>query len=326
MAKTKTFKQEVQKALSHRQGYGRSKHEDKKADKAYIKSLGDRKLDRAELREKYYFHDRSTYEATVNRAVDVLKHVKDIEGRRIPFSEVTKEHLEKYIDHEKERALKGEISPRTLAKERSQVSKAFNVDLTHVEILPCTAESQKGRGSDRHWNPENHKEQMDFYRMTGARKGEYHNLSKQEKIAYSQKLGVEIPTDMHGRASNLIPHYTSTGAVDRIVVIHAKHGKTNFIQIHPDNQEKLGEIFRSGKYQEYFNPSDHCNVHACRREYAQQMYEYYKRDLNTLTEKELYRCRDGSHRVYDREAVSKVAESLGHAKGDLFDTIHNYLR
>ena len=75
------------------------------------------------------------------------------------------------------------------------------------------------------------------------------------------------------------------------------------------------------------NPSDHANVHACRRQYAQDFYARIMRPLDSLSPEEKYYCRGkDAGRVYDRAAVARVAQSLGHAPGDIFDTVHNYLR
>ena len=54
-------------------------------------------------------------------------------------------------------------------------------------------------------------------------------------------------------------------------------------------------------------------MHALRREYAQAMYARIARDVTTLPEKELYRCRADMHgEVYDRAALLAVSQQLGH--------------
>ena len=335
MAKRQSMKQEVVSALRDRKGFDRSKHEDKIADKQYIESLGTAPLDRADLLEKNFFYTRKTFEECVKKGVDMMNFCKEKYGHRVPFSSISEQDIIDYLHERKALAEAGQLTARTLAKEKSQLSKTFKLDLVNkFQLLPCTAESDKGRGADPCWNPDNHKEQLDFYRMTGARKGEYKLLNASEIRHYGafikekyKEHGIELKPDMHGRVFNLIPNFSKDGTrVVQVMVVHAKHGKTNVSKILPEHQERLAEIFKNQEYLKWLNPSDHCNVHACRREYAQNLYQHFARNVLELPHEELYRCRDGSGRVYDRQAVSIVARSLGHAKNDLFDTIHNYLR
>ncbi|WP_185752183.1 hypothetical protein [Eubacterium sp. AB3007] len=284
--------------------------------------------DKMKSREKYFFYNRGTFDACVRLGTSVYRYANSIAGHRLSFREVAG-YLEKYLDTRKEAALRGEITPRTLARERAQLSKVWMVNLDHYKILPCHAESDKGRGSDRYFNPNNHKEQLDFYRAIGARKAEYRDLSRQEVIAYRDQVyretGIVLKPDIHGRVSNLQLLEKDNRLF--ICVAKAKHGKTNVAEILPQNQEMVRKAFETGKFRDYYNPSDHTNVHQCRREYAQAMYQYYARDITTLRTDQLYICRGRyAGRIYDRDAVAHVAECLGHARNDLFDTIHNYLR
>ena len=326
-----SIRQEVERALKDqgRIAYGRSKHQDKLRDRADMLRAGD-SADKMASRQKFYFYNRGTYDVYVRKAVAVCKYANSIAGHRLSFHEVEK-YLEKYLDMRKEAALRGEITPRTLAKERSQLSKVWQVNLDHYKILPCHAESDKGRGKDRHWNPANHQEAISFYKMVGARKAEYRDLSLREANAYRDQVykltGMTPEADLHGRISNLMPIFGKDGLIRSVIIIKAKHGKTNISTVLPQHRRELTEIFKTGKYRDYFNPSDHFNVHQTRREKSQEMYRHYARDITSLPASELYICRGRYRgRIYDRQAVAIVAESLGHSRRDLFDTIHNYLR
>lgn len=324
-----SIRQEIEKNIKDRRAFGRSKHEDKLRDRADMLRAGDA-ADKMNSRQKYYFYNKGTYDLYVRKAVEVFKFANEQAGHRISFKEVEK-HLNQYLDARKEAVLRGEITPRTLAKERAQLSKVWQVNLDSYKILPCHAESGKGRGSDRHFNPDNHKEKLDFYRMIGARKAEYRDLSRQEVQAYRDQVyretGVSLKPDLHGRVSNLQPIYGQDHMIEKIVICKAKHGKTNISEVLPQHREEITKIFASEKFRDYFHPSNHFNVHQCRREYAQMMYQHYARDITTLRTDQLYICRGRyAGRIYDREAVAHVAECLGHTRGDLFDTIHNYLR
>ena len=337
MGKRLSLKQTLDKQLSPRKGWGRSKHQDKLADKADRERRLEQGLepDRMRSLEKYYFHTRKTYEESLSRAVKAWAYINQHEGHRVPLAEVPSK-LSLYLDERKAAAKRGEITPRTLAKERSQLSKVFLTDLTGYAILRCTAESTKGRGDDAHWNPENHPER-ELWEIVGARKGEYHWLNKGEQVRYCERFEKvlhehlphnksELYRDMHGRVPNIQPVRDSHGQIGAIIVLHAKHGKSNYIEILPEYRARLTELYDTGKYADSMNPSDHANVHACRRIYAQRFYAHIARPIDTLDEKEIYRTKDGQYRAYDRVAVARVAQSLGHNANDLFDTIHNYLR
>lgn len=218
------------------------------------------------------------------------------------------------------------VSPWTLQTERSQLSKVFMVDLDYIQ-LPKRTTSTKGRSSDPHWNPANHPEQIRFYESIGARKNEYRFLKESEIQAIEKKLGKKLKRDVHGRVSNLQIHRNSNGKIESITVLKAKHGKTNHSVILPENQDFVTEQFESGNYENFYNPPDHCNVHACRREYAKKLYFRNRRDLSTLSENELYRCRgELLGCVYDKEALDIVSKSLGHGNGRYYDVVHRYLR
>lgn len=330
----KSIGQEVRAHMKKgdRIGYGRSKHEDKLADKRLIKSLGDDvQLDRSRLKEHYYFHNKKTFEACAAAATRCLKWLRESEKKSLSPAEVTPEKCAKYLEHRKKEALTGTITARTLAKERSQIAKAYGYDLTDIEVLPCQTESQKGRGKDPHWNPENHPREVEFWSLVGARKAEYHYLDESEKRTYGDRFermyGVRPPADLHGEVSNIQPLFDpETGLIAAVCVLHGKHGKTNVSEIIPGNRERLTELWKEG-IDDYMYPANHANVHSCRRTYAQTMYAYYRRDLDSLSPEEKYYCRGQyAGRVYDRAAVARVAQSLGHAANDLYDTIHNYLR
>ena len=66
------------------------------------------------------------------------------------------------------------------------------------------------------------------------------------------------------------------------------------------------------------------DIHSYRAEYAKSLYEKYARDIETLERSELYVCRgDNAGKVYDRQAVDKVTQALGHNRIDV--AISNYL-
>lgn len=333
MARKQSMRCEARNHMIHRKAEGRSKYNDKQVDKlAHRELVAGEQLDRAKDLQKRYFHTQATFDHCVDRAVDVMRFAKaQNNGKRVPFSEC-KEYLDDYIAHQKKRAENGEISPRTLASIRSQASKAFLVDLTHCPILPMTTRSQKGRGSDKHWNWDNHKEQRQFYESIGARKNEYRELSIAEYEGYKKQFKEVTGQELKTR-SNIQPiAFDKNGNVSMIAVVKAKHGKTNKSVIAPQDRAFVTEMFKNGKYNEFYNPSDHCNVHACRRAYAQKLYKlyydgWYGENGSRKGKEDWYICRgDAKGEKYEKHCIGQVSLSLGHMYYDHFDTIHNYMR
>ena len=339
MAKRQSVKQEIKtELLKGRLQEQRSKVADQRQDKIYIESAGT-DFDKTKLLEKQYFYREDTYNACLKCAVRFVDWVREESGlteKRLPIREYS-QYIEDYIQH---RIDSGEVSPRTIAKERSQLSKVWLVDTDHIQILPCKTESDKGRTPDKHYDMQSERNisATEFYTMIGARKGEYRFINDQEFTKYQEKINnstdprvqelhLKLRHNSDGQCPNIYPIMNKeTHLIDKVVVIHAKHGKTNVSEILPEHQKEITRIFVSQEYRYYFYPSDHCNVHQCRRDYARALYEHYARPIETLSRTEKFICRDGTHRQYDREALSKVAQSLGHTPNDLFDTVHNYLR
>lgn len=326
-----SFKQEIKnELLKGRLQEQRSKYDDQRQDREYMRSAGE-DFDKTKLLEKHYFYRRDTYEACLKTACKFVAWVRDsgLTERRLPIREYDK-FIVTYIEA---RIASGEVTARTIAKERSHLSKVWEVNTDHIRIPAIRTESEKGRTPDRYYNMSNekHAEATAFYTMIGARKGEYHFLTSEEFRDYKDQVkdvaGIDIRYNREGQCPNIYPvRNENTGLIDRVVVVHAKHGKTNISEILPEHQREVTRIFESKEYRDFFYPSDHCNVHQCRRDYAQALYAHYARPIEELRREEKYICKDGSFRQFDREALAKVAVSLGHQPNDLFDTVHNYMR
>lgn len=56
------------------------------------------------------------------------------------------------------------------------------------------------------------------------------------------------------------------------------------------------------------------DIHACRREYAQRVYNLYARPIDEIPRSERYYCRNGSTAVYDRRAMLIASQALGHSR------------
>lgn len=338
MAQRLSIKQDIRKNLiDGREGWNRSKHEDKIADKEYIRSAGD-DFDRTKLLEKQYFYTRTTLEnclSTSKNFIDwVNKETSYTDHKRLKDVSQYSEFIPAYCEFLAEN---GMHTPRTIAKIRTQLGKVWLVDTAGVYVPPMRTESNKGRTPDKFYNmnSEKHLEATRFYEATGARKGEYRMLKLSEQRKYikqaEEQYGLKIKA-VNGLCPNVYPVFNEQKQVEKVIVLHGKHGKTNCSEVLPENREFVTSVYlakgASGytHYSDFCDPSSHCNIHACRRTYAQNLYAHYARPVHELSKKEIYATRDGTRRYFDKRALSKVALSLGHSAGDLYDTVHNYMR
>ena len=317
-----SIRQELRAMLAPRCRFGESKHKAKISDQQKLRTNPN--IPKYDLEKNNYFFSKRTFDQYVNTATRFCKWANEQAGHRlVANSEEIKEFIEPYI----QKQLDAGYSIDSVKFTRTVLGKVFKTDLEYIYIEHRHA-PQKGRnGRDAHWNPDNHKEQVRFYESIGARKGEYRFLDESEIHAIENKKGIKLKRDVHGRISNIQIHTGKDGLVDRITVLKAKHGKTNHSIIHPNNRAFVTEIFTSGKYEQFYNPPDHCNVHACRRKYAQSLYMHFRRNLSDLPPEELYVCRGelvGCR--YDKKALDIVSRSLGHGNGRYYDVVHHYLR
>ena len=322
-----TIAQELKTMTRSRCRFGESKREAKNRDLYKIRKHSD--IDKFELESRRNFYSKKTYQQYINTAVRFCKWSNSQFGKRIPVdSDLMRSYIEPYLNFRKEE----NVSAWTLQTERTIISKIFMVDLDYIQ-MPKRRVSVKGRGIDRHWNPLNHQAQVRFYQSIGVRKNEYRFLQESEINALEKKWCHTLPRDLHGRVSNLQPIWNEEHtAIIKIVTLKAKHGKTNTSLILEEDQKLVTEAFTCNKndrrtYEDYYYPSDHCNVHAQRRIYAQKLYMHFRRDLSKLPEKELYRCRNALKGcVYDKKALDITSRNIGHGKGRYSDLVHHYLR
>ena len=283
MARKPTIKQELRTLVDGRMGMGRSKHEDKQADKAYIEAAG-AAFDKTQLLEKRYFYTYTTLEncfATSRNFVNWVTNSTDLtSGKRLDDIRDYAKFIPVYVEHLIEQ---GAHTPRTVAKVRSQLGKMWLIDTDGIKIPRCKSESMKGRSPDTHYNmaSEKHAEATRFYECVGARKAEYHMLSQSEFNKYAPQVereyGVQIRQNSAGMCPNVYPLLGEDGLVNRVIVIHAKHGKSNLSEILPENRQFVTDIYKGRntdgytRFVDFCHPSDHCNIHSCRRTYAQTL-------------------------------------------------------
>ena len=343
MAKRKSLKQEIYDEIKDRIGFGRSKFDDKKSDRDYIQSLKDNSddeivtIDPKNLKEKKYFYTKSTINEVQAEMTRFVRWVRQRENRRVPIASC-ENYIDEYLDMKRRDAEFGKISMKTVKKERTQLCKFYRLNGEDYPLPRCSSNSMKGRVlDDPKWVPEEHSEQIKFWSACGVRKGElrYLTLKEVDKLLKKNSNNEEFCKNLkksaneNGQISNLqLVHGRMKNGSEAYFVktLIAKHGKTNYNIVSKSNEDYLKNIFDNKKFDEYYNPPDHANVHACRRFYAQNLYKEVARNPYDLLPEERYITRDGTNRVFDREALSFVGENLGHGSGRLFDVVHSYLR
>lgn len=323
---------EVRQNLASRRAYGRSKAADKAADRerANALSIQGKDFNKAESLVKQHFYTRATYEKCVSEGARFLKWVRATEGRRVSFAEA-KNFVIPYLETRRELVYSGRLSAGYLMTERAQLSKVYQVDLDKFECPPRTA-AEKGRQPEtlRNWS-ELHPDAARFYESVGLRDFEYKFLALDEAQIYASKClsatGYRLQRDEVGRCSNLqVAERDENGLVKSVVIAHGKHGKSRVSEIIPANRSYVTDMMDSGAYSQFFAPTSHVPTQAARRVYAQQLYAYHARPIDELQREEIYCCRDGSGRVFDRAALEKVSVSLGHSEGRYTTVINNYMR
>lgn len=323
---------EVSRALADRRAFGRSKSADKSADRERADALSrqGRDFDKRESLVKEHFYTRATYEKCVNEGVRFVKWVRSETGRRVTFEDC-KHYINSYMNHRISMYENGKLSAGYLMTERAQLSKIYRTDLDYIK-LPQRGTATKGRvpESYQRWKLKN-PAQARFYESIGARDFEYKFLAPDEAKIYSTKCenatGFRIKVDEWGRVPNIQPFsFDSSGFIDKVVIAHGKHGKSRVSEILPENRAYVTECFQSERAYDFFYPGSHVPTQAARREYAQALYRDSAQNFNELRNEDMYRCRDGSGRVFDRNALERVSVSLGHGEGRYTTVTNNYLR
>jgi integrase len=193
-------------------------------------------------------------------------------------------------------------SPYTLQVERAALRLFFdNRTLAASVTIPRRARASitRSRGAkkhDRHFQPENWPELVNFVRATGLRRHEVRNL----------QCG-DIYQDQDGR-----------------LLVHVKNGKGGLERHVPVLVGREVDVLtviagRDPEVPVFERIPKHMDVHSYRREYAQALYLYHApgRTLPSATGR-LKRS------DYDRDAAQRVSWALGHQRIDV--VLRHYIR
>ena len=225
------------------------------------------------------------------REAQGVRHLEDLDPRA---NELASQWLQLEID-------KGQ-SPYTLQTERASLRMFFgdrqlanSVELPKRRGVNITR-SRVPAARDRRFQPARWPAFMTFQQATGLRRGELQRIRVGD-VYYDQ-------------AGQLVAY-----------VQNGKGGKSREVPVLAGHEQKVLDLLAGREPEEKLLAKvPDCDVHAMRREYAQALYRQYAPGWSALPPK-TQRLRPTD---YNRAAVLKVSEALGHNRLDV--VLNNYLR
>lgn len=196
-------------------------------------------------------------------------------------------------------------SASTIAAYKCGVAKLYDESSTKYIATPTRhrADITRSRGPkvrDKHFSEKNHAEFVAFCKSCGLRPHELKNL-----------LGKDLICNKKGNYF--------------VYVNKGKGGKKRYARVIGD-VENVKAVFASvGSEEHVFKKLPNgADIYGYRHDYAQALYEMYARPIETIPEKEKYRCRKDKHGIiYDRIAMKFASVRLGHNRIDVIAL--NYL-
>ena len=233
----------------------------------------------------------------------------------------TLEEARKYADEYLTQRIDSGLSAFSVKLDRAALAKLYSQHAQDFRSLPVRhrANIKRGRTETRNsaeFAQNKHPELMDFVRATGLRRAELEKL----RVGDIKDNGTTVTVDVFG----------GKGGKDRTVTADSNYYDMirqiidgaatdericNLFDCDRNAPNKNEECEAGCEQKKQRHIPKRCPMHALRREYAQAMYARIARDVTTLPEKELYRCRADMHgEVYDRAALLAVSQQLGHSR------------
>jgi integrase len=229
------------------------------------------------------------------RATYGVKQFAELEARA---DELVSAYLRKHLDEQK--------SAFTLQTIRAALRMLFgNRQLAQAVALPKRlrkniTRSRGPKAHDRHFQPKNWPDLLNFLEATGLRRDEVTML----------RVGDILEQD---------PEY---GGQTTVIVRNGKGGKERTVPIDPDRVQDVLKLKagRSDDERVFARVPRHLDVHFHRRDFAQDRYQRHapEHELPPIEKERL------SPKDYDRAAAEIVTESLGHHRRSIILT--HYIR
>lgn len=215
------------------------------------------------------------------------------------------QHINRYLQS----MIDEELSPYTIKTAASALGKLYQCKTTEWIKTPKRNKENitKNRNrnlNNKHWNPTNHPDEVEFMSACGLRRNELKSLRGSWCIQLED-----------GRWYIDLTHTSST-----------KGGKPRMVPIVSDNIDLIVKMCKDAGEGKVFPTgiSKHCNVHRYRAMYCKRVYDTYARDLKTLSRKEIYYCR-GNSKKYDKAALRKCSNALGHERTSVVAANYSYM-
>ena len=198
------------------------------------------------------------------------------------------------------------LSAYTLSTYGAALAKLYGCSISDFKAdLPerRRADITRSRGEIKDFSEKKHADLIDFCKATGLRRHELLQIEKKDIYWDKGEFGEKRQT--------LIVH-----------VQQGKGGKSRDVPIIEGKEYSVLKMLDGLKPKDkVFKKSDIPNrtpVHKYRAEYAKEQYNRLERDLSKLSKEEKYYCRnDKKGVVYDKDAMHKVSEMLGHNRIDV---------
>lgn len=194
---------------------------------------------------------------------------------------------------------RSELSAWTQKLEVSALAKLYRCKTEDLEIKTPPRKrtdikrSRSPTEYDKHFSEENHKDIVTFGKCTGLRRRELGRIRGTALVRKGGKYFLSVTDGTKGRRSRESPVMGSPEEVETVVRLCCEAGD--------------GRIFRKVPHA--------MDEHGYRRVYCNRVYQAEKRPLETLSEKQKYYCRgDMKGVVYDRRALLRASEALGHSR------------
>lgn len=298
--KRETLLKQIENNLNSKLAIGQSK----KADKAqYIfDDLGNKTLVKEdETRDKIY--SWSTYKT-------YLKHTNYFaQWCREKYNCKTLKQCEKYINEYLQKLIDENKSAYTIKMTACAIGKLYNCSSKDFIETPKRQRKNIKRSRliterEKHFSIKNNAELINFCQCTGLRRAELSGLRGTDLIEKDGQYNLKVHTATKGGRER-ISEIVGTDKEIKAVVDRMKSAENNKV---------------------FDKVSSNADIHSYRSDYAIRVYNKYKRDIKTITDrKEIYCCRGDLAGVwYDRKAMLIASRNLGHNRVDVI--AGHYLR
>ena len=170
----------------------------------------------------------------------------------------------------------GELGITTPARRRSQIKRSRGI-----------------KARDRHFSEMRNSAIVTFGRSTGLRRRELSRIRGTALIREDGSYYLRVTEGTKGKRARKAPIVGSPDEIQRVVDMCLSAGSERVFDKVPGGMDE----------------------HGYRREYANRVYQAHKRPLETLERRQKYYCRgDMNGTVYDRRALFRVTEALGHSR------------